>query len=204
MDIPPVRPTTSRQFGLSDLMILVAAAALGLGILRADGSGTRLLETAKIFMEKRDSPWFHVTRVLLTRIEMVAAPPLLMTTLAVLLMRFRNPRPRWRRLVRQPGFVAGLAMFPAWPIVASGTLREVFSWRGGTLPVGWLAEWIPRLSRDSAPTVGLAVIVAWATLRLVGRWRAEPSAIDRLGRACGAAWITLLAMDVVENLLWVL
>jgi hypothetical protein len=37
--------------------------------------------------------------------------------------------------------------------------------------------------------LGLAVLASWLTLRAGGWWRAEPSWIDRLGRALGVLWI---------------
>jgi hypothetical protein len=36
---------------------------------------------------------------------------------------------------------------------------------------------------------GLAVAAAWMALLLTGRWRAEPSWIDRAGRILGVLWI---------------
>ena len=36
---------------------------------------------------------------------------------------------------------------------------------------------------------GLAVLVSWMTLLVGRRWRAEPSWVDRLGRAAGVFWI---------------
>jgi hypothetical protein len=38
---------------------------------------------------------------------------------------------------------------------------------------------------------GFAVAICWATLALGGRWRAEPSWIDRLGRIVGVAWMVM-------------
>jgi hypothetical protein len=37
--------------------------------------------------------------------------------------------------------------------------------------------------------VGFAVLGGWAVLVLSGRWRPEPSWIDRAGRIIGATWI---------------
>jgi hypothetical protein len=38
---------------------------------------------------------------------------------------------------------------------------------------------------------GFGVVVAWITLVLVGRWRPEPTWLDRLGRAVGIVWILM-------------
>jgi hypothetical protein len=39
------------------------------------------------------------------------------------------------------------------------------------------------------PLMGLAVLVSWVTLLAGRRWRAEPSWVDRFGRAVGVYWI---------------
>ncbi len=36
---------------------------------------------------------------------------------------------------------------------------------------------------------GLAVLVSWVTLLARRRWRADPSWVDRFGRALGVYWI---------------
>jgi hypothetical protein len=40
------------------------------------------------------------------------------------------------------------------------------------------------------------VIVAWATLGLTGRWRPEPSWLDRAGRAIGL-FVTISAIVII-------
>jgi hypothetical protein len=39
--------------------------------------------------------------------------------------------------------------------------------------------------------IGFAVAGAWLALCLVGRWKSEPTWIDRPGRAIGCLWIAL-------------
>jgi hypothetical protein len=41
---------------------------------------------------------------------------------------------------------------------------------------------------------GWAAAVSWFTLVLTGRWRPEPSWVDRWGRALGCSWIILAPM----------
>jgi hypothetical protein len=43
-----------------------------------------------------------------------------------------------------------------------------------------------------------AVVVAWVILLLSGRWRSEPSWIDRLGRALGVFWIVWAVLEGVR------
>jgi hypothetical protein len=37
--------------------------------------------------------------------------------------------------------------------------------------------------------IGMAVLTSWMTLIVGRRWRAEPTSVDRLGRAVGVFWI---------------
>jgi hypothetical protein len=90
-----------RKFNLLDAMILVAATAAGMAFLRM------------FLAEGRFSPvtifqgWSLTSRVL-SGIE-TAYPFLVMWTFALVILRLRQPRPRMRRLARQPGMAAGCA-----------------------------------------------------------------------------------------------
>jgi len=95
-------------------------------------------------------------------------------------IRLLGPRPRFRRLARQPGIIAALAA--ALALTLAG------------IPFGllfWLDEspYEIFLLLAVATYPGLAVLVAWMTLLVGRRWRAEPSWVDRLGRTLGVFWI---------------
>jgi hypothetical protein len=100
-----------------------------------------------------------------------------MGTFALLVIRLRRPRPRFRRLNRQPGFVAcvaaGLTLLlcgaTSLPLLAHGK------------------DWVSFISY--APEVCFAVVGAWLALALAGRWHTEPGWIDRMGLAVGVLWI---------------
>ena len=51
---------------------------------------------------------------------------------------------------------------------------------------------------------GWAVAVSWCTFALTGRWRPEPSWVDRWGRVLGCTWIILapLASLLIDHATW--
>jgi hypothetical protein len=96
-------------------------------------------------------------------------PYLAFGTVASLAVRLRNPRPPRDQLVRQPGLIACAAAVTGWALAS------------------WLPDHVFSLS-----AVGLTVGAAWLVLALSRRWRAEPSWVDRFGRAMGVLWIATL------------
>ncbi len=204
----------TRRFNLGDLMILVAAVALASMTLRelwrglAVGNGTY---------------YWSVTpgRLLVAAALSACATPL---TLACLAFRLRRPRPTWRRLAIQPGMAALVAcsvLFAAeaaevtaslaWPKVEifSGTSVSAIQFgestslvvMRSTLGNGLVGHVEPIgcfgvLTVAFAAPCGPAVAAVWLVLALSGRWRAEKSWIDRLGRLIGATWI-LISLLVV-------
>lgn len=96
-----------RRFLVSDGMVLIAATAVALAIFRA--------------CRAELNPWrwwrtgfccfpFATDTGFLWSCLILASPFAIAWTLAILGLRLRHPsRPRWRRLIRQPGLVAGLA-----------------------------------------------------------------------------------------------
>src|SRR5262249_36756626 len=114
-------------------------------------------------------------------------PGLVAWTVACLLLRLRRPRPPWRRLSRQPGTMACLIA-----TVAIG-LSAAFG------AIGWVMEdqrddaieWLAVQSLAVPPQPGAAVFWCWVTMALSGRWRPEPTWLDRLCRLLGLAWLTM-------------
>ena len=109
----------------------------------------------------------------------------------LLAMRLRRPRRNLRSLSRQPGAVACAA-------AAAGMAA------GGIIVLTLLLHVDERNYLQDHPEaehpwqivqsrVAMAVPAAWLMLAWSGRWRSEPSWIDRTGRVLGAYWIGLLA-----------
>ena len=112
---------------------------------------------------------------------------------ALLGLRLLPPRPRVRRLFRQPGATACLAASLALlvSVIPSLTTR---------LPV----RVVPNHGRVrwgfvGSYSAGMAVAGAWLTQTVLGRWRPEPSALDRIGRVLGLYWIGIAAFQILAG-----
>jgi hypothetical protein len=178
-----VEVTHRRDFRLSDVIILLAGAALALAegahlvLLMADMFG-RLCREAAAHRADLLSHWpvfwaatHDSLRNTLWYGYQVAGALLLGMTPAFLVLRLRRPRPPLRALVRQPGTVAALAM--------------VFGLFWGTGGLLWLLPGEVD-SFTAAPTaIGGAVAVGWIVLALARCWKPEAEWIDRMGRVLG-------------------
>ena len=147
----------------------------------------------------------------------LASPFAAAWTLAILGLRLRRPRARWSRLVRQPGLVAGLmaafvlvVRLPGFATMCARVLgqpnlavRNVTGIGGGGvgrgggcfmgLPPGYLWFDTDHFLNTMA-MIGVAVGSSWILLLVSGRWRPEPSWIDRAGRVLGWFWIAILPL----------
>ncbi len=130
-----------RKFNVLDAMVLVAASAAGLALLRYDHKNLSLLlaDYGVIIGSKEtwESSWvvFYAISSTIRRTQ----PLLFAWTLALLLLRLRRPRPVLRRLARQPGLAACVSVVLVSLIIFLGAMsscthfpvRGAF-WRWGT------------------------------------------------------------------------
>jgi hypothetical protein len=192
----------SRTFGVADAMLLVVAVALGLLVNRIDWP--RIAHFGHL-----DS--YDKIQVILE----VVLPHVAAGTAAVLGMRLRQPRPSIRRLAREPGATACM--------VGSATLVIVGGWIATTMAMGCIMEFSAFMAFGSyrggrgrggtlhypsgmafvsyGDRIGFAVAGAWLALVLSGRWRSEPTWIDRVGRTLGWLWLGLTAVLWVRSFL---
>jgi hypothetical protein len=159
-------------------MILVAAAAVGLLIYRHSHVRQGSAGTAVPFP-------MSVT------VGMELVPFVIVWPPALLVARVLRPRPRLRRLVRQPGTVACLAaLFVLSMAEFSYHVRNLVS--PSQFPV--VFRLLP------AVYMGESVALAWGVLALVGAWRPEASWVDRAGRVFGWFLIILwILMSLTSN-----
>jgi hypothetical protein len=179
-----VRNTSERPFTLIDAMILVAATAVGFGILR-DWAAPAIWY-----------PWPRL-RSIVDFTHVVLGMMNLYWTIAVVGIRLRRPRPSLRRLGRQPGFVAGVAVLLMTLIYNLLRLYMIL----GPRRVLWERLYAFVLNLSSVQSIAPAVAVAWMVLAVSGRWRPDSGWIDRLGRCVGFLWLGLLVMIFVKIML---
>jgi len=155
-------------------------------------------------------PWYNMPGVIGGYVSIFLVPWLLVLSLVIFGLRLRAPRPRWRRLCRQPGFVAcgmisaGLGLFLLIWLLHQGLARTPWGQLSPYYVLFWQfrAPFGPVYGQELIVLtfgLGLAVLGAWALLFLGGFWRAERSWLDRAGRILGAGWIMF---DVLRSLLF--
>jgi hypothetical protein len=184
-----------RKFALSDAMILLAGLALALSAgahllplmaAKFDGLVHAVSAHQSDMLDNWPLVWrstHHDLRNFLWYTFQFVTDILGGMTLAFFVVRLRRPRPSWRNLVRQPGFVAALAM--------------VF----GLFWIYGLLCWLVPERADPFTTpfvaVGATVAVAWAALVCCRRWSAEPGWVDRVGRLLGATAIGIALLGLI-------
>ncbi len=178
----------ARPFRLLDGMVLVAATAVAFAIFRQGMSGQVGFATFGGTWEQRLFYWMH---------RLIPFPAML--SLAIFAIAAADRRSSRGRRPRHAGVVAcyaAVAALALTSLIASAfymlhTLEEA-----GAIPRIFNH---PRTTHAMPPfadapmeeIVGAAVLGAWASLVATGRWRGQPSWIDRAGRILGAFWIGL-------------
>lgn len=200
-----------RRFGITDLLLLIAGIAVGIGATRAYNRSVNEAELGPGGNWSYARPEFArakpVESTALVALWGLEQSSLAATCMAatVLLLRLRQPRLPWRRLIRQPGASACLATVTAALIglLRNGVNRLAWSLKetqymlfGATrVAVPW-----PGVAAWFRPTeVAVFVLGWWLCLALTRTARRERSAIDRLGRLVGYYWLALLALECVAQ-----
>jgi hypothetical protein len=173
----PKEPRSIRRLTLADGLILIAAVAVGLALGRIPQN----------VHGSDDSP----SLIAMGLMSIYWAS--LMVMVSLIPLRLMTPRPPWRRVRRQPGFIACAAV--AFGVVHRALCFGVICfWR----PAVW-ANINVRSLIASPPPFGSMIISAWFVLALSGRWRPEPSWIDRSGRVLAIAWIVRYLIQFVSG-----
>ncbi len=200
-----------RRFNMGDLMILIAAVALGAAAARVVWP-----LTAEALERYRATSDLRPLEILLPIV--LSSVLLLPATFGVFVMRLRPPRPRRARLILQPGMAAACAVgivcafqslvtavtfarhaygpgprgISYSPSILLGGFRWSFVHFSPELWFG--SRHFPMFAANLTFACGLAVAVVWIILWLSGLWRGERSWIDRLGRVLGMLWIAISAI----------
>jgi hypothetical protein len=190
VNAPIEQKPAPRRFNLGDGLILIAAVALIIARLRATPWFERIPLRVSFWAEELSgyiemtswdfsSLWLRMSRgrgcmVIVQVAEesyLLLRPTLAVLTLVQPVMRLRSPRPPFRDLVRQSGFVACLA-------VLAGTLIFVDLW------------WLAIIGNSWLLVQAAVLLLLWPVLG-IAPWHSEASWIDRFGRGVGWGWIVV-------------
>jgi len=156
-----------RRFLISDAMTLIMATALGLA--------------ATHFMS--GLPPYLTNRSLYA--EVMVCWVAIFLGLALPLLCLRAPLLPWRQLIRQPGFVASVALDVSL-LFRVGLYSDMLVWPINSRSGGWWG-FLGLLVYPNQNAC--SVVAAWTTLAVCGLWKAGANWPDRLGRALGVFWL---------------
>jgi hypothetical protein len=201
-----------RRLRIQDALFLIVPLGVGLALFR--GLDFHATTTVRIHSDNATSDWVKLAAPILGLASRVVA----MEMLGLLLLQLRPPRPRPRRLTRQPGFVACAAAAAGMTAGGiSGIALAVLGQPHLRFLNNALFNLLPQI--DLVPTqvtswsyveagITPAIVTAWIAQALGRRWRPEPTLLDRAGRVLGAYWILLgayrLIMPWFEPSFWIL
>jgi hypothetical protein len=177
------RDVGRERFTIADAIALVAAAAVGLTLARYHFEQVTSVSQASPLWGYRG--WVYRGALLV-----------LPFCAALTWSRLRRPWRPARRLAREPEAVALLATAVCLlAILADEVLSQTLPGPPDTrrYVVIWKPLMNPAIRLASLP--GPAVLAAWATQWLGGRWRVRPGWIDRLGFALGMTWVLLFLLN---------
>ena len=190
-----VRGAVGRRFTIADGAVLVGATAAGFALSRAAVPG---LDSREILDALGELLTGRLPRNQVLEVTAILVVPCLAAwTLALAAVGVWRTRPRRRRLGRRPGLMACLVAIPAlaW---GSGSALVSGLFSGRSLNFGPDTVTVFEFCADlGSAQAGAAVLACWATMALSGRWRPEPTWVDRLGRLLGVAWIGMAPLVVL-------
>jgi hypothetical protein len=200
-----MRPRTPRPFRISDCLVLVAASGVGLAGCRFLFS-LRDLVWGDLWKTSNSSAYSTVLAIAIGTAPLVSVL-LACLTLAVLTLRLTPPRPHRRRLWRQPGFLAcvAVAFTFGWKLAGLFVLFGVELATSGPTGLPALGELVGELMAlllVPRGNIGGSVLLVWSVAWASGQCLPEPSWIDRAGRALGAAWVGITLLGVLGGVFW--
>ncbi len=189
-------PLAPRKFTVLDAMVLIAATGIAFVPIRL------FLWENWHFPDEMSVP--EIWRLGL-EVNVSLIPLALSLSIALSLLSVTGPRPSRRRVYRRPGMAAcTVALVYA---ILSTIGYAVFLYFSRALQGGMFNDnssmmlWI-RIGMQPMFLVGGAVASVWIVMWLSGTWRAEPSWIDRAGRALGVYWIMISVLFGWAFFLW--
>jgi hypothetical protein len=184
------------RIALADLIILVAATALGMAILRTtiESSGGEYLRHVPAPHSHWTGPLGYNPPFYLFFALVNGVPQILVASICVVALSLRRHRSSTLRLSHQPGFVLCLAALTA------SVLTTVVHGSALWIQHYSLALW-SLIVFGILPNTGFMVLGSWMALALGGRGAPVASWLDRIGYALGASLVVLLALESGRMLL---
>lgn len=168
-----MRSNSPRRFSIFDAMVLVAATAVALFVLR------------HAHAVRTPSP--GAQRIQVWTVGLEVAPFLVTGAAALLILVARRPRTEAGHRYGRPGAVACIVFLATLLLESLSMAAREFS---GPL-TGKIIYFPFDTHLINAPYNGNVVASAWGALILAGCWRPEPTWIDRAGRVLGGLLILL-------------
>ena len=173
----PTQAAAKRKFKLLDGLLLIAGIAMAM-------AGVRRVFPTWPTLEELDQVGWQASISLLLSATFILIP-----------IRLIPPRPRGKRLWRQPGWVASLSIALAlllWIFVrCSQMLLYSLGNKGKGIWFGsvYAETFISDIFIAFPEYAVFAIAAAWSILALTGVWRSEKGWIDWLGRLFGVCWL---------------
>jgi hypothetical protein len=198
-------PSANRpRLSLADVMILVATTGLSLAIYILLDNG--LFDGQRYFFGILEPPTGLSALQLISRVGGALSILLILFggwTLVLPVMPLRKYRSQWRRLSRQPGISACIAVGSGtlvWTAVSCTTLwiRDLVQSHAALPPAFWIRS---PVFDGLIVCAGTSVAAVWIVQIVTGRWRPGANAFDRLGRGLGVLWFVVGAVFAARLLL---
>jgi hypothetical protein len=159
--------------------IVVAATAGRLALWRALNMHEGITPTL--------GDYLHPTLTTIPFLYLTARPLILIGTIGFMIIRLRQPRLRWRRIMNQPGTVSCIAVLGFFSIYGVMDCAACVATRSGLHRVDTMTGSDQLIAATPSP-VGFAVGMSLVILALSKRWRYEHGWIDALGMVFGCYW----------------
>jgi hypothetical protein len=175
----------ARPFTLFDAMVLIAATAIAL-------LPFRFFLSVFVGLSETLSVAHRIVEVVLVT-DALMCPLALSLSLALWVLRLRQPRPGLPRVFRQPGMAASTAILVYLSLFMTATLISLFLnyFASGIFGSHMFLTFNYLIFIVIMPMslMGVSVSAVWIVLWLIGAWRPERSWIDRAGRVVGIYWV---------------
>jgi hypothetical protein len=174
-----------RKLTLVDAMIFIAATGAGIAVIRTYAPSYY----AWSYNPTPPPTWVEWAAFVLPSWADYLAPIPAAWTIGTLIQRLFPTRPPLRIVCLQAGTAAVLAATVAVSVNSVYLILHVWTMRSAYHEMAFVY---------TTHSAGIAVGGVWLVLALGGTWRAEPTWIDRWGRALGIYWLLMIPLQFLS------